>query len=64
MALRTMDDALLPPDAVDALLAALPTPDEVALVRADDAPGVVWDRSPSAPPPPPPRRGPGPPGAH
>jgi hypothetical protein len=29
---------------VDALLAALPTAEEVALVQAEDGPGVVWDR--------------------
>jgi hypothetical protein len=44
VALRTMDGALLSPDGVDALLAALPTPEEVAAVRAEDAPGVQWDR--------------------
>ncbi len=31
-------------DNVDALLATLPTAEEIALVQAEDGPGVVWDR--------------------
>ena len=42
VALRTMDDGLLSADGVDALLAALPTAEEVAAVRAEDGPGVVY----------------------